>query len=57
MKLTDQELEMLKSAQSPVEWNSLCNQIKRARNGQYPEDWYSKVIVSGLIRSKELSWK
>lgn len=42
--LTKQELAQLKAATSSEEWNSICD-----RGGEYPPDWYSKVILSGLI--------
>jgi hypothetical protein len=48
--ITESELFMLKETTNAQEWNSACDKIKRARNGQYPEDWYERVMLPGVIR-------
>lgn len=47
--ITDAELEKLKAAKTAAEWNAVCNEIKKARGGQYPNDWWPKVQLSGLM--------
>ncbi len=49
MKLTEEEMIMIKSACGGYEWNDVCDAIKEARNGQYPPDWFEKVLGAGLI--------
>ena len=46
--LSEQELDLLKSARNGKEWNNFCDQIKSVRGGQCPSDWYDKVIRSDL---------
>lgn len=57
MLLTTDELNQLKSAKSEAEWNAICDSVKRARQGQYPDDWYAKVVMSGLMREISSGWK
>jgi hypothetical protein len=52
--LEDQELDALKATKNEHEWNELCDAIKAKRGGHYPQNWYSKVIMSGLMAS--LPW-
>lgn len=48
MNLTDEELEEIEKIQTSEEWKALCLAVKGRRNGQYPPDWYPKVLASGL---------
>lgn len=50
MNITDEELKMLEKCQSEDDWNDACTEVKRPRNGQYPSDWYPKVLASGLMQ-------
>ena len=34
-------------------WGALCDEIKAARNGQYPPDWYEQVIKGKIFFPKE----
>ncbi len=49
MMLTENELMQLTNAESETEWNGICDRVKAARGGQYPPDWYQKVIATGLV--------
>jgi hypothetical protein len=49
MPITETELTLLKSAKTDAAWNAACDEIKAARGGQYPPDWYDKVIAAGLL--------
>lgn len=57
MNITEQELEKLKSTKSETEWNAACDEIKRARGGQYPPDWWTEVVMSGLMSAARLLWR
>lgn len=48
MNLTVAEMEDLTNSTSEAEWNAACDRIKKARGGAYPDDWYAKVLLSGL---------
>jgi hypothetical protein len=47
--LTAEELDQLKSCKNDEEWGAACRAVKEVRNGQWPPDWYEKVIKPGLI--------
>lgn len=46
--LTEEELNRLRNTNTEWEWNEACDDVKRARGNQYPEDWYQKVLASGV---------
>lgn len=54
--LSDSDLQALHGARSELEWNSVCDQVKKRHRGQYPDDWYVKVVLSGLIARKTFEW-
>ena len=47
--ITDKELRMLEECQTKKAWGKACDNIKGARGGQYPDDWWEKVKQSGLM--------
>jgi hypothetical protein len=53
-KITNQELEALKKvARNSQQWDKLCSQIRRSRNGKYPSDWFEKVILANIRKAPE----
>lgn len=46
--ITDDELATLERCRSEPDWNQACERIKAAR-GQYPDDWFERVLLSGLM--------
>ncbi len=56
MNLTTTEIEKLEATKSAIEWNAVCDGIKRARGGQYPLDWFQKVTLTGLLDEIQESW-
>jgi len=56
MNITDEEIKALENTKSEDEWNAECDKIKRARDGQYPPDWWAGVSQSGLMHRVHLSW-
>ena len=56
MNLTEQEIAKLKATKNKQQWNACCNEIKAARSGQYPPDWWPLVIQSGLLNITRLNW-
>jgi hypothetical protein len=54
--LTEEELQSLKDSKTEDEWSALCQAVKKARGGQYPLDWFAKVIQSGLSSQKSQSF-
>ena len=49
MTLTDEELKSLEACQSGEDWRNACDKIKAARDGMYPDDWWDKVKLSGMM--------
>jgi len=49
MKITEEELQRLEDCQSAQDWADACDAVKEARDGQYPDDWWDKVKLSGMM--------
>lgn len=49
--ITDEEIALLRACGSEEEWNATCDKIKKTRGGQYPNDWWPKIVQSGMMRS------
>ena len=56
MNITDQEMSAMVDCKTEHEWNDLCSKMKAARDGQYPSDWYVKIIATGFINAKAESF-
>ncbi len=56
-ELTKNEIERLNEAKTEHEWNDVCDAVKAARDGNYPRDWYSRVVRSGLLNRKAAEFK
>ena len=56
MNLTAEELQHLSNASTADEWNGICDAVKDKRHGQYPPDWFAKVLASGLAQKKSDEW-
>ena len=54
-RITQDELDALVKTKSELEWNAVCDAVKKAHNG-YPQDWYAKVIMSGLLAKTAAAW-
>ena len=55
-KITEKELDLLRSCQTEVQWNRACDSIKKARDGSYPSDWWDKVKLTGLMDNIMERW-
>ncbi len=47
--LTDTEIEILEACQSDDDWSDATDAIKAARDGQYPDDWWDRVKLTGMM--------
>lgn len=56
-KLTDEEFKDLTSAKNEEEWNAAYDRVKEARQGQYPRDWWPRMMLSGVMRRVFDSWE
>ncbi|MGL5059077.1 MAG: hypothetical protein ACRC62_03765 [Microcoleus sp.] len=55
--LTPEEIRGLELARSEEEWEDICDEVIKARGGEYPADWYKKVILSGLAHRVSCFWE
>ena len=54
--ITEEELQRLRDSKNENDWNDACDAIKKARNGRYPDDWWAKVMTSGLADQVAKNW-
>jgi len=47
--ITNEELSMLEACQSAEDWREACDKIKGERGQAYPDDWWDKVKLSGMM--------
>ena len=55
MNITERELKDLKAAKNDRRWNEAVDKIKADRNGSYPPDWYTKVVLGDINSNIDLS--
>ncbi len=48
-EITPEEVQTLEACTNEEAWNAACSEIKRARGGGYPTDWWPKVKMSGMM--------
>lgn len=47
-------VELMQTSKTEDEWNGNCDKVKKAFGGQYPDFWFSAIILSGVHkRTKE----
>jgi hypothetical protein len=58
MKITPQQIEQLRSTASIAQWKAVRDAIKNANGGNYPDDWWVKLMTSGLASkvTQEFGW-
>lgn len=56
-KLKGRELAKLKTAKTEKQWDRICAEIRKARNGRQPPDWWERVVASGVAREVASSWR
>lgn len=49
-------IELMKSSKNEQEWNANCDKVKAAYSGNYPQWWYSTIIMSGLLSRVSRNW-
>lgn len=55
-KLTDAEIIDLGKTRDEREWNDVCDRIKAARGGNYPREWFNRIVRSGFMAQTQRSW-
>lgn len=54
--ITCAEIASLKATKNSTEWDKLCDEIKKSRGGQYPPDWYPKIMMTGVAAEAQSNW-
>ena len=54
--ITEEELTLLRNCNNSKDWQAACNKIKKAHEPYYPDDWWKKVLQSGLATQLALKW-
>ena len=54
--ITEAELTRLENCNNEKDWSDACEAFKEARGGQYPSDWWAKVMQSGLATRLAAKW-
>lgn len=54
--LTEEEFAEIQSCESEAVWFDICRRVKEARGGQYPNDWFPRVVNSGLASERIALW-
>ncbi len=55
-KLTESEFAALNACQSADEWSAAVADVKKARDGGYPPDWYERMLKTGLADEINGRW-
>lgn len=56
--MTDAEMvTLMESSKSGAEWNANCDRVKAAHGGQYPDSWYSAIVLSGVMVRTSSTWE
>lgn len=55
-KLRDDEFNAICAAQTEKQYYEAVDQMKRARNGEYPPDWWPRMVQSGMLRKISARW-
>ena len=58
MEITPEQMQSLEDCQSASDWSKACDAIKAASESGicYPENWWEKVVQSGLMDRVMSRW-
>lgn len=54
--LTEEQLTTLSKTTNETEWNAAASSIKAANGGEYPSDWYARVLKTGFLYNMTVKW-
>ncbi len=52
----EQVVLLMKTSKSEQEWDSNCDKVKKSHSGDYPDFWYSAIILSGVMGMVSSQW-
>ena len=54
--ITEEELVKLSETKCNNDWSEVCDDIKSAHGGEYPSDWFAKVMLGGVAAAARARW-
>jgi len=54
--LTELEFNKLNTSKTALEWDATCDEIKAARGGRYPPDWWQRILAPGVPGKVAATW-
>lgn len=55
--MTQEEVvELMKTSKNEDEWNTNCDKVKAAHDGNYPDYWYLTIVLSGVATETSAKW-
>jgi hypothetical protein len=54
--ITEAELQILEACQRETDWSEACKRIKGFRDGVYPDDWWARVKLTGMMDRIMARW-
>ena len=48
---------LMQQSSSEAEWNDNCDKVKAANGGDYPQFWFSTIVLSGVMSSTVSKFK
>lgn len=55
-KMSAEELAAVKGSKTEAQYVVAVDAVKGAHGGQYPDDWYAKMVLSGECRRIGAQW-
>ena len=55
--LTKDEISRLQNTKSEEEWNTILEEVKASRDGKYPEDWFIRILLGGMMVIAKRNWR
>ena len=55
-RISEKELNLLEACQSANDWHIITDRMKADRGGEWPEDWWEKVKMSGMMERIMSRW-
>lgn len=54
--MSEKEVDLMRNSGSEQEWEKNCDIVKANHGGQYPEDWYARIVLSRAMRDTTAKW-
>ncbi len=49
-------IDLMKSSRSESEWNANRDHVKRMHDGKYPDYWYGRIMIGGVLSETKAKW-